>query len=211
MLEVGHIKGNRIKWDNVMYLPLLLRILLIPQVEVVQLVVRIVLEADGGTWGPFGVLLCNTLLGNALELDLLTVTKLEDEGTLAFRIIDDRRAENLVDAIADWNKIAGTDLHDVVASTLSVKVEGHTAMLAVFVAVAVPRIQKLLDTFGVEWDQTQAVGNEFVGQNGAVSLDLDKIDGNRGNLGKHDATKGVGETELGVGELKLDSSVVRLE
>lgn len=156
-----------------MYLPLLLGILLVPQVEVVQLVVRIVLKADGGTWGPLGVLLCNTLLRNALELDLLAVAKLEDEGTLAFRIIDNRRAENLVDAIADWNKIAGTDLHDVVASALGVKVEGHTAMLTVFVAVAVPRIQKLLDSFGIEWDQAQAVGNKLVRQDGAVSLNLD--------------------------------------
>ena len=156
-----------------MYLPLLLGILLVPQVEVVQLVVRIVLEADGGTWSPLGMLLCDTLLGNALELDLLAVTELEDKGTLPFGIVDDRRAENLVDAIANGNKIASTNLHDVVASALGVKVEGHTAMFTVLVAVAVSRIEKLVDSFGVEWDKAQAVGNELVSQDGAVGLDLD--------------------------------------
>ena len=156
-----------------MYLPLLLGILLVPQVKVVQLVVRIILEADGGTWSPLGVLLCDTLLGDALELDLLAVTELEDEGTLALGIVDDGGAENLVDSIAYWNKIAGTDLHDIVTSAFGVKVESNTAVLAVLVAVAVSGVEKLVDSLGVKWDKTQAVGDELVSQDRAVGLDLD--------------------------------------
>ena len=49
------------------------------------------------------------------------------------------------------------------------------------------------DVDGVQGDEAETVGDEFVGQDGGVGGDFDKVDGKGGDLGEHHASEGVGE------------------
>jgi len=120
--------------------PFRLGILLIPQVQVMQLVVRVILEADGRRGRPLCVLFGDSLLGYALELDLLARAQLQDERAEAIGVVDDGGAEVLVHALADWNKIAGEDVHVLIARALSMERQPYTTLFAVAVAIAVARI-----------------------------------------------------------------------
>ena len=65
-------------------IPLLVRILLVPVIQVMQLIRRIVLETDGCTRRPFRVFLCDTLLRDALHVDGLASPQLDNATTRLF-------------------------------------------------------------------------------------------------------------------------------
>jgi len=132
---------------------------------VVELIVRIILEANCGGGAPFGMLLRDTLLGDTVELDLLALAKLGNEYPIALRVLDDRIANVGIGTLRRYNEVPSIDLHDLVlGNALGVEREGHTAVVAVALAVAVSRVQHVLDVLGVERDQPQTVSDQLVGQ-----------------------------------------------
>lgn len=52
--------------------------------------------------------------------------------------------------------------------------------------------------------------DEFVGEDGGVGFDFDEVNGHGWDFGEDDATDGVGEGEVDVGELEVDAEVVVL-
>jgi len=83
------------------------------------------------------------------------------------------------------------------------KRECDAAVIAVLLAVAVARVEDGVDVFRVERNETQAMGDKFVGENGSIGLDFDEVDGHGGDFGKDDAPEGVGEGEVNIGEGKV--------
>lgn len=47
------------------------------------------------------------------------------------------------------------------------------------------------------------MGNEFVGEDGGIGVDLDEVNGHRRHFGKDDAAQGIREGEVDVGEGKI--------
>lgn len=173
----------------------------------------VILESNRRRGCPLGVLLCNALFGNTCELDLLSRPQLEKEWTVAVRVGNHRRADDLVYAVASRDQITGHDRHVVVAaraSALGVKSQGHRTPLAMLLAVAVARVVEMLDAFSIEWDQAQTVGDELVSQYGAILFDLDQIDSDCGDLGEHNTPQGVGKRDISVGKFELDAHRVGL-
>lgn len=80
-------------------------------------------------------------------------------------------------------------------------------MLAVLVADTVAGVDKLVvDVCRVEGNESQSVGQELVGDNGGVCFDLDKIDSDSRDLGKHYSSPTVGEGKVAVGKSDLGMS-----
>lgn len=65
--------------------------------------------------------------------------------------------------------------------------------------------------FGVERNKAEAVGDEFISENGGVGLDLDKIDGHGGNFGQHGPAQRVGKSKVDVAEGKVDMAACSLQ
>lgn len=82
--------------------------------------------------------------------------------------------------------------------------EGDAAILAVLVAVAVTGVEHVFGLFRVERNQAQAVGDEFIGEDGGVCFDLDEINGHSGDFGEHGAAQRVGKSKVDVGEGKVN-------
>lgn len=78
--------------------------------------------------------------------------------------------------------------------------EGDAAILTVLVAVAVAGVEHVFDLFGVERNETEAVGDEFIGENRGISFDLDEINGHGGYFGEHGAAQRVGKSKVDVAE-----------
>ena len=57
----------------------------------------------------------------------------------------------------------------------------------------------------VERDEAESVGDELVGEDGGVCYNVDKVDGEGGDLGEHGAAEGVGEGEGGGLEDEVDA------
>ena len=94
-------------------------------------------------------------------------------------------------------------MHVLVAGALGMERQPDAAVLAVALAIALARVEERLGTLGVEGDQTQAMGDELVGQHGAVVLDFYQVDRDGRDLGEHDAAQRVCERDVGVGKLEL--------
>lgn len=62
---------------------------------------------------------------------------------------------------------------------------------------------------GGERDESQAVRDELVVEDGGVDLDLDEVNGDGGDLRNHDAAKGVGHARVRVTELELGVVVLQ--
>ena len=78
-------------------------------------------------------------------------------------------------------------------------------------AVAVASVlQVLVAVLCVERDHTQAVGEEFIGENGGIALDLDNVEGEGGHFGQDRAAEGVGEGEVDGAESEVDTVRLRL-
>lgn len=89
----------------------------------------------------------------------------------------------------------------------------HRAVLALAVAVAGVAVAGEPHAHGVvggEWDEAKAVGEELVVEDGRVDLDLDEVDGDRGDLGDHDAAEGVGHAGVGFAQFKFAVIVLHL-
>ena len=54
--------------------------------------------------------------------------------------------------------------------------KGDGAMFAILVAVAVAREGKIVNAFGSKGNETEAVGDEFVGEDRGVGFDFDEVD-----------------------------------
>lgn len=183
---------------------------LVPQIQVAQLVVGVVLEADGGGGRPLGVLLGDALLGDAGELELLVLAQLADEGALAVGVGDDGVADEVAGAVVADDEVAGVDLHDVVRGAARVQGQGDAAPAAGLVAVAVARVVHLVDLARVERDQAQAVRDELVGQHRRVGLDLHQVDGDGRHLGLDHAAQRVREGQVDVAQLEVDVGAIGL-
>ncbi len=177
----------------------------------VQLVVRIVLPADGGDGRPLGVLLGDSLLGDDLELQLVSLAQLGDERAVALGIADDGVSEGLIDTVGDGHQVAGVDVDDLVAGALDVEGELDAAVLAVVFAVALARVAQVLDPLGDQGHQAEAVRDELVGQHGVVDLDLDQVDGDGRYFSDHDAAERVGRGHIHAGELERDPLLIGLD
>lgn len=184
-------------------LPLRDGILLVPQIRVPQLVVRVILEADGSGGRPLGVLFCDALLGDALHAQLLALPQLADDGSQALGIGDDRVSHPLVGAHVVDDQVARVYLHDLISGAARVQGQRDAAQLAVLVALAVARVHDVVDVFGDQRDQAQAVANEFVRQHRRVGLNLDQVNRHRGHLGEDSPADGVGEGEVDVLQLEI--------
>lgn len=88
--------------------------------------------------------------------------------------------------------------------------EGDAAIVTVLVAVAVAGVEHVFDLFGVERNKAEAVGDEFISENGGVDLDLDKINGHGGNFGQHGPAQRVGKSKVNVAEGKVDMAACSL-
>lgn len=172
---------------------------------------RVILEANGRSRRPFCVLLGDALLGYAHKPQLLSLSQFCNQRALAFRVVDDGRADPLVRAHGVDDEVARVNFHDLAGSgALGVEGELDAAVLAVLLTVAVARVEHLVGALGVEGDQAQTVGNKFVGQYAAVLFDLDQINRDGRDFGKDDTAEGVGEREVDVGKVKIDMVVVSL-
>lgn len=180
-----------------MSLPFLLWISVVfkPHVKMVQLVVRIVLKANRRRRHPLGMLLCNSLLRNARNLQLLTLPQLSKQAPHALGIRDDG-IPNRARMSSIHHQISRVDLHNLVAGALCVKRKADGAVLAVLFAVAVAGVVELGDAPGVEGDEAQSVCDEFVGQHRAVDLDFYQVDGDCRYFGLDDSPQGVGKGQV---------------
>jgi len=92
-----------------------------------------------------------------------------------------------------------------------VEAETNAACVAVLVAVAVSRVPEVLNILGHEGDETETVGDELVGEDGAVDFDLDEVDGEGGDFGLDYAADGVCEGEVGACHFEIYSRAAGLE
>lgn len=86
----------------------------------------------------------------------------------------------------------------------------HATVVAVLLTVAVSGVEKAVDVLGLERNQPQTVGDEFVSEDGRVGFDFDQVDGDHRDLSLDNATQRVGEGEVAVGEVEVDVDVVGL-
>lgn len=108
-------------------------------------------------------------------------------------------------------EIPREDLHILIRTPIDrVEAEETRAVIAEIVAAAVAAVEEFVDVASAERDETQAVGEEFVGKDGGVAVDFHEIDGEGGDLREHYAPQGVGEGEGGVLEDEIDGRAVGL-
>ena len=157
-----------------------------------QLIMRVIFKPNRRRRHPFGMFFCNALLRNTRKPQLLVLAQLSQQASQPIGIRNDGRADRAGMASVN-NQIARIHLHNLVARALGVERQRDAALLAVLFAVAVARVVEVADALGVQWDQAQAVGDEFVGKYGCVDLDFDQVDGNRGHFGLDDSPQGVGK------------------
>lgn len=74
--------------------------------------------------------------------------------------------------------------------------ECDAAVAAILVAVTVACVEDIFDILGREGDQAESVSEEFVGENGRVGFDFNKVNGHGGYFGKDCATDGVCKSEV---------------
>ena len=79
-----------------------------------------------------------------------------------------------------------------------------TAVFAVLFAVAVAGVVELVDSLAVEGNESQSVRNEFVGKNGCVGFDLDKVNSDGWHLGLDNSSQPISEREVRPGQLEVD-------
>jgi hypothetical protein len=139
----------------------------------VELVVRVVLEAHGGSGHPLGMLLGNTFSCDTSDMQLLALAQLGEKRARTIQVGNDGVARRCVDAIRADDEVTSVDVHDLVTGTLGMQRQDHGTLATVTVAVALAGEHHLLDVARVEWDETQAVGNELIGEDRGVCYKLD--------------------------------------
>ena len=91
------------------------------------------------------------------------------------------------------------------------KCECDAAVVAVLLAITVPRVENGVDIFGVQRYKAETVCNKFVGENGGVCFDFDEVNRHGGDFGKDNAAEGVGEGEVDIGEGEIYRAFCCLE
>lgn len=106
---------------------------------------RVILETDRRCRRPLGVLLCDSLLGDAGEPELLSISQLCDERPLTLGVVDNGRSDPLVRAHGIDDKVASVYFHDLAMSgALGMQGELDTAVFAILLAVAVAGINDII-------------------------------------------------------------------
>jgi hypothetical protein len=97
-------------------------------------------------------------------------------------------------------------MHDLVAGAACVQGERDAAACAMVLTFAVARVlDVLIAVFRVEGDEADAVGEEFVGEDGGVFFYFDEVDGDGWDFGEHYSAQGVGEGEVDGAEFEVDA------
>jgi hypothetical protein len=158
------------------------------------------------------MLLGNTLLRDAVELDLLVLAKLDNEGSVAIRVVDDRMATLRVSVIslALDNQVARVDIHVLVRGALDVERQLDAATVAILLAFTVALSNQLVGTQGMKRDQSKTVSDKLVGEDRGVLLNLNEVDGESRDLGHHDATKRVHHGQRHIAGLELNGGSIGL-
>lgn len=110
-------------------------------------------------------------------------------------------------------KISAGDIESLIRVTANIEMKLDGAVLALAIAitrVTIPREAHAHGKVTGEGDEAEAVGDELVVEDGGIDLNLDKIDGDGGHLGDHDAAESVGHARIGVGEIELEVVVLHL-
>lgn len=175
-----------------------------------QVIVRVILEAHGGSRRPLCMFLCSTLLCQTSQLDLLALPQLANQGSLSLGISDDRVSDCVVHPLALNNQVPCIDSHDATA-TASVQGKRHAAANAVVIAVAVARVHEVLAAIlRVEGDHAQPMGQHLIRENGSVAFNLDQVQCNGGDLGQNRATERVGQSQIDGAQTKVHAVGFRL-
>ena len=82
--------------------------------------------------------------------------------------------------------------------------QGHGAVLAVVGAFAFPVRDHFIDLSAVQGNEAETMGDELIGKDGGVGLNLDKIDGHGGDFGEYGTAEGVGKGEVDIFEGEVD-------
>lgn len=77
--------------------------------------------------------------------------------------------------------------------------QGNRAQFAVTFAVAVAGVYDIVNVLGVQRDESEAMGEEFVSEDRGVGFDFDNVNGHDGDFCEHHATERVGKGEVNVG------------
>ena len=180
-------------------------------------VIGVVLEGDAGRGVPLGVLLGEALLGVGLDLEDLALAQLDDEDVVRLALAVVVGVVVVVprghghDARVGGLEVGRGHVAGLVVVALHVEGELDGAVGAEVGAGAVPGVLHGADGLvGGEGDEAEAVGDELVGNDGGVGLELDPVDGHDRRLGDHDAADRVGRGQVGVLDLELDQLVAQL-
>lgn len=153
----------------------------------------------------------DTFYGYTANAQFLTATEFSDQRSVAVGVADDGLADILVGSCVGDDEVAREDHHGAVALALAGQIEDDGAALALAAAFAVAVVQHVgVAVAGVERDEPQAVGDEFVGEDGRVAQDLDLIDAHGGDFGEDGAAEGVRDAEGGGLEDEVDAVAGRL-
>jgi hypothetical protein len=145
--------------------------------------VGVVFEADGSRGCPFGMLLGNSFLRGADDFDLLILAQFADQRAEAVLVGYDGIPDVVVRAVVAYDQVTRVDPHNVVARALGMEGKDHAALPARVFAIAISCVVELVHLARVEGDQTEAVGDELVGQHRRVDSHLYEIDGNGRHFG----------------------------
>lgn len=141
------------------------------------------------------MLLSNALLRNARKLELLVLAQLRNQAAKSLGVHNDGLPNQTRMTTVD-DQISGVDLHNLVARTSRVEGQRDATVLAVLFAVTVTGEVEFVYTLCVQRDETQSMGDKFVGKDRAVYFDLDQINSDRGNFGLDDSPYRVGEGQI---------------
>ena len=136
-------------------IPLLIRILLIPIINMLQIIMRIILKPNRRRRRPLSMFLRDPLLSNTSHLQLLPSPQFTNERAQPLRIRHHRVPNPLVSPLPADDQIARMNMHDVFDGAARVQRECDAAPRAVVLAVAVARVlDVLVAVFRVQWDET---------------------------------------------------------
>ena len=168
-----------------------------------QLVPGIIFKPHRCCRRPFRVLLRDSLLRNASHPELLALPQLADHTPIPLLVLYNRQPHRLIRSWLANHQIARIHLHHLIARTSCVQRERYRAVLTVILAVAFSTRQHVVDAFTVERYEAQAVGDEFVGEDGGVGFDLNQVDSHGGDFGEDGTAQGIGEGEVNVAEVEF--------
>jgi len=146
------------------------------------------------------MLLRNSLLRYTLHPDLLSLPQLCNHTAQPLWIRNYWSPYLVVWRHTPNHQVPRIYFHDLVTRASCVECECDATIIAVLLTVAVAGVKDGVDVFGIQWDEAEAMGDEFVGKNRGVGFDFDKVDGHGGHFAKNNAAEGVSEGEVDISE-----------